>query len=37
MGLVKNMGTHVLKLSLWSPAKTVELNSLGTWVPTFLS
>jgi hypothetical protein len=37
MGYVKNVGTHVLKLSSWVLAKTVELNKLGTWVPTFLS
>jgi hypothetical protein len=37
MGLVKNMGTHVLKLSSWALVKTVELNALGTWVPTFLN
>jgi hypothetical protein len=37
MGYVKNVGTDVFKLSLWALAKTVELNKLGTWVPTFLS
>jgi hypothetical protein len=37
MGLFKNVGTHVLKLSSWALAKTVELNLLGTWVPTFLN
>jgi hypothetical protein len=37
MGLFKNVGTHILKLSSWALAKTVELNILGTWVPTFLN
>jgi hypothetical protein len=37
MGYVKNVGTHVLKLSSWALEKTVELNVLGTWVPTFLT
>jgi hypothetical protein len=39
MGYVKNVGTEVLKLSSWALllTKTVELNELGTWVPTFLS
>jgi hypothetical protein len=37
MGFLKNVGTHVLKLSSWALAKTVELNLLGTWVPTFLN
>jgi hypothetical protein len=37
MGYVKNVGTDVLKLSSWAFAKTVELNEIGTWVPTFLS
>jgi hypothetical protein len=33
----KNVGTHVLKLSSWALAKIIELNLLGTWVPTFLN
>jgi hypothetical protein len=37
MGLVKNVGTHFLKLSSWALAKTIELNALRTWVPTFLN
>jgi hypothetical protein len=37
MGYVKNVGTDVFKLSSWALAKTVELNELVTWVPTFLS
>jgi hypothetical protein len=37
MSYVKNVGTDVLKLSSWALIKTVELNKLGTWVPTFLS
>jgi hypothetical protein len=37
MGFFKNVGTHVLTLSSWVIAKTVELNFLGTWVPTFLN
>jgi hypothetical protein len=36
MGFFKNVSTHILKLSSWALAKTVELNLLGTWVPTFL-
>jgi hypothetical protein len=36
MGFFKNVGTHGLKLSPWALTKTVELNLLGTWVPTFL-
>jgi hypothetical protein len=36
MGYVKNVGTHVLKLSSWALDKTIELNELGMWVPTFL-
>jgi hypothetical protein len=35
MGLAKNVGVHVLSLSSCGLAKTVELNVLGTWVPTF--
>jgi hypothetical protein len=37
MSLVKNVGTDVLSLNLYVLAKTVELNVLGTWVPTFLN
>jgi hypothetical protein len=37
MGFFKNVGTHVLKLSSWALAKTVKLNLIGTWVPTFLN
>jgi hypothetical protein len=37
MGYIKNVGTDVLKLSSWALTKTVELNELETWVPTFLS
>jgi hypothetical protein len=37
IGFFKNVGTHVLTLSSWALAKTVELNVLGTWVPTFLN
>jgi hypothetical protein len=37
MGFFKNVGTHVLKLSSWALAKTVELNLLGMRVPTFLN
>jgi hypothetical protein len=37
MGFFKNMGTHVFKLNSRALAKTVELNQLGTWVPTFLN
>jgi hypothetical protein len=37
MGYVKNVGTDVLKLSSSALTKTVKLNELGTWVPTFLS
>jgi hypothetical protein len=37
MGFFKNVGTHVFKLSSWARSKTVELNILGTWVPTFLT
>jgi hypothetical protein len=37
MCFFKNMGTHVFKLNSWALAKTVELNLLGTWVPTFLN
>jgi hypothetical protein len=37
MGLFKNVGTHVLTLSSWALTKTVELNLLKTWVPTFLN
>jgi hypothetical protein len=37
MSYVKNVGTHVFNLNSWALDKTVELNELGTWVPTFLS
>jgi hypothetical protein len=37
MGYVKNVGTDVLKFSSSALTKTVELNELETWVPTFLS
>jgi hypothetical protein len=37
MGFFKNVGTHVLTLSSWALTKTVELNLLETWVPTFLN
>jgi hypothetical protein len=36
MGLLKNVGTHVLSLNPCALAKTVELIVLGMWVPTFL-
>jgi hypothetical protein len=31
MGLVKNVGAHILNLSSCALAKTVELNVLGMW------
>jgi hypothetical protein len=37
MGYVMNVGTDVLNLNSCALAKTVELNELETWVPTFLS
>jgi hypothetical protein len=37
MGFVKNVGTDVLSLKSCAMAKTVELNILGMWVPTFLN
>jgi hypothetical protein len=36
MSFFKSVGTHVRKLNSWALAKTVELNLLRAWVPTFL-
>jgi hypothetical protein len=37
MGFIKNVGTDVLSLKSCALTKTVELNILKTWVPTFLN